>query len=73
MTVQEALCQIKLQGTYSSAMQHCMSFIEWFWGREKLESYFGNKPPRPPPPPPPTLCLGIYKCIPLGYHQARAI
>jgi hypothetical protein len=33
MTVQAALCQIKLQGTHSSAIQHCMAVLEWFWAR----------------------------------------
>jgi len=32
-TVQAALCQIKLQGTYSSAIQHCMAVLEWFLAR----------------------------------------
>jgi hypothetical protein len=49
MTGQAALCQIKLQGTYSSAIQHCIVVIEWLWAGEKLESYFGNKPLEPPP------------------------
>ena len=60
------LCQIKPQRTYSSAIQHRimvhMAVLEWFWAGGKLESYFGNKPPGSPLP---TLCLSIYKCMPL--------
>jgi hypothetical protein len=29
MTVQAALCQIKLQGTHSSAIQHCIAVLVW--------------------------------------------
>jgi len=64
MTAQAVLFQIKPERTYSSAIQHHMAALEWFLAGRKLESYFGNKPPRPPPLP--TLCLGIYKYIPLA-------
>jgi hypothetical protein len=31
MTVQAALCQIKLQGTHSSAIKQCMAVLEWLF------------------------------------------
>ena len=71
MTAQAVLCQIKPEITYSSAIQHHMAVLEWFWAGRKLESYFGNKLPGPFPPLP-TLCLGIYKCIPLGTYTELA-
>ena len=64
MTVQAALCQIKLQGTYSSAIQHCMASLVVF-GKVKTGVIFWKQASGTPPSLP-SLCLGIYKCIPLA-------
>ena len=59
-----ALCQIKLQETYSGVIQHCMcSWVVWGKVKRGLDTSFQD------PPPPPPLCLGIYECIPFGFRH----
>src|SRR5882762_7543512 len=67
MTVQAALCQIKLQGTYSSAIQHCMASLVVF-GKVKTGVIFWKQASRTPPPSPP--CFSVFIN---AYHFFRTV